>query len=233
MTKETLERLQRYAKAANAELEIHDNLTEDRRSSLWYGGDIATVRYTSGPNKGLAMRLDAIGDVYATLYGKDEELVAEVRDKNNAGGFSKEFGAFLESDKDIRNAEDEERLFVDNNNWYEISFIDRGGNWHDLEWVCESDDWEDAIRDTIDGIEEAKAYTDCENIAVSNLLDNVSFDVNANWQIYGCNTGETWTCGGKLLCSGDKSHALPDELRDKAIRYITVSEGKLIIEVEE
>lgn len=155
-TKQEIACLKKCAKEHNAVLEVNQKLTTKRYSSLWYGGSIAAVKFQNG----YTMNVDAIGDVFATLYDKDENTLAESRDKNNAGIFAEEMRCFFATDKKLIEEERAGRLIVNNNNWYEISVIDPENHWHDLEWVADGDNWASAIQDAIEGLDVAIKWID-------------------------------------------------------------------------
>ena len=66
------------------EIEFAETIRRRQYSSLWYGGLVASIKA-----HGCVFAVHAVGDVYATLYDKqdgDRELLY-VKDKNNSGRF--------------------------------------------------------------------------------------------------------------------------------------------------
>lgn len=149
-----------YELAKKNECEIlfeQEPYDDNHLSSLWYGGEIATVKF---PNGAIGC-IDAIGDVCATLTDlTDEHEIAYVRDKGNNGIFYCEMSPYIKSDVDIGRKEAEGELLFDNNNWWEISVVDKDGEWHDLMWASDCDDLYGAIEDCIVGLVD---YDDYEN----------------------------------------------------------------------
>jgi hypothetical protein len=147
MTKKELLEL---AEKAGCEVQFEQEpIDENHLSSLWYGGSVATVKF---PN-GVIGCVDAIGDVYATLTDlTDEHEIAYVKDKGNNGNFYCEMSPYIKNDEDLRRKEAEGELLFDNNNWWEISVIDKDGEWHDLMWASDCDDLYGAIEECIVGL---------------------------------------------------------------------------------
>ncbi len=136
-------------------VEVTAELRKNQYSSLWYGGEIANIRY-----KGWTFELYACGDVYADLYrkGDPEEWLLYVKDKNNAGQLGKELQPYIKTDKAlyaaINGQHSKYRLELLNNNWYECFAIDPCGHFYDLMWALDSDHAIEAIAEIIDGMDE-------------------------------------------------------------------------------
>ena len=128
---------------------------DEHLSSLWYGGSVARVQF---PNGAIGC-IDATGDVEATLVDlKDEHEIAYVRDRGNNGCFYEEMSYYIKNDKDLVKKLNKCELVLDNNNWWEISVIDKEGGWHDLMWSSDSDDLYDAISECIAGLLDDEDY---------------------------------------------------------------------------
>lgn len=142
--KELFELAKKHGCEVHMEQEPYD---EEHLSSLWYGGEVATVKF---PN-GVIGCIDAIGDVYATLTDPTgEHRIAYSKDKANGGWFYYEMSPYIKNDEDLRRKEAEGELLVDYNNWWEISAVDTDGKWHDLMWASDCDDLYGAITDCIE-----------------------------------------------------------------------------------
>ena len=134
---------------------VSEDLRKNQYSSLWYGGEIATIRY-----KGWKFELYACGDVRAVLSRKSdpENELFYVKDKNNAGQLGEELQPYIETDKALYAAINGQhrkyRLELLNNNWYECFAIDPHGQFYDLMWALDSDHAIEAIAEIIDGMDE-------------------------------------------------------------------------------
>ena len=136
-----------------------DRISLRRMDSLWYGGNVAEVRYN-----GYVFSIEAIGDIYAALYpakyGSEDEnrRLAYVKDKRNGGGFN-EMLPYLRSDKALRDASGEQPvkycLEMEHGNWWECFITDPNGDEHDLMWDLGGNSIFDAIAETIAGMDEA------------------------------------------------------------------------------
>ena len=128
---------------------------DEHLSSLWYGGEVAQVKF---PNGAIGC-IDALGDVYATLNDPvDNHEISYVKDKGNNGNFYCEMNSFIKNDDDLTKKINNSELVLDNNNWWEISVVDKNGDWHDLMWCAESDDLYDAISECISGLVDDDDY---------------------------------------------------------------------------
>ncbi len=144
-------------------IEYVDNYCSNHSYSYWYGGRVADIYSKYGK-----FEIDAIGDVYCTLFAKKDfkvnkeefkkdDEIASVRDKNECGRFYNEFMDYITGDAHlsrILNDEDENMyLDIQNNNWLMISYIDKEGN---IETI---DDYESLdIDDAVDYVEEIIDY---------------------------------------------------------------------------
>ena len=159
LTKDQYERkvdaLKRAAEKVGYSLEIH--VPEEyinRRSSLWHGGSIATlvkrnILVTHGDEiveEPLEINIDAIGDVCLEIDGE------MFKDKANTGRLCGELiSAGYKTDDELSAAIDEDKIYIDANNWYEISGNYRG-YFVDLECVSDYDDYLETIMEVIDNI---------------------------------------------------------------------------------
>jgi len=142
----------------NCEVQFEQEPIDDNHlSSLWYGGSVATIKFYNG----VVGCIDALGDVYATLNDPvDNHEISYVKDKGNNGNFYCEMNSFIKNDDDLAKKINNSELVLDNNNWWEISVVDKDGDWHDLMWRANADGLYDAILEcytdlpTIKGFEE-------------------------------------------------------------------------------
>lgn len=81
--KETIAEIRRSAEEAGANILIDDgNFYEHRQHCLWYGGLLAEISINN-----TVIRLEANGDVRATLYDSSNNILEQTHDKANAGSF--------------------------------------------------------------------------------------------------------------------------------------------------
>ena len=92
-TKRLIRRLDRKVKKLGGELEV-DIIDTKHQNNLWYGGDIAEIKY-----KNHRLVIAAVGDVRVEVADENDNYVGYVKDKNNAGIFYKEFRHFIRDDK--------------------------------------------------------------------------------------------------------------------------------------
>lgn len=125
-------------------------IDDDHRDVLWYGGRVVEVEY-----QGYTFILGAYGDIIATLYNKPfenegAEEIAYVKDKNNSGGFYAEMSPYIKTDRELyddvmRN----EKIYFDNNNWFEVLVDTPNGEHCDTGWITNDDDIYNAIDEMI------------------------------------------------------------------------------------
>lgn len=109
--------------------------TKEQNESLWYGGKVAEIikddeTYT----------IEAIGDIRCDLIAKHDmkindidykkdEVILNIIDKNNSGGFKREIEMFIHNDEELNdlilNDNPDYELVFGNNNWLEV-FYDNG-----------------------------------------------------------------------------------------------------------
>ncbi len=87
----------------------------DRLNCLWSGGWYATVEVTPQ----ICISIGIHGDVCATLFDKNDNEIAYVKDKNNSGAFSRYMFPYIKNDKALQKRLNNGQLILDNNNWIE------------------------------------------------------------------------------------------------------------------
>lgn len=111
-------------------VEFFEEIESGKENSLWYGGDVAEIKY-----KDCSFVITANGDVRGDIY-EDGELVTSFKDKSNHANF---YGVILDyligkvnTDNDLedwitRNYVTDESLmrkpnciYLDDSNWWEI-----------------------------------------------------------------------------------------------------------------
>lgn len=107
---------------------IAGDVDSKHQDCLWYGGWVATVEYN-----GWKYYIEAVGDVYCTLYNHRGEELEEVRDKCNSGAFYKEMCPFIRDDTHLSELIKEGRLVFDHNNWFEVFIVAPDGKDIDLD----------------------------------------------------------------------------------------------------
>lgn len=150
--KEKCKSLFEKAESLGLELKFSPEDYDCRRlNCLWYGGELAGIKVSEG----LSIELDVYGDVYASLSDKNGNVIAYVKDKNNAGAFNDEMLPYLKTDKQLKTALNRGLLQLDYGNWVEYdgvikkSAVDERGEFVDLGIVCDNV-LEDNILDAID-----------------------------------------------------------------------------------
>ena len=104
------------AKRLGVKLEFNQDYFHHKQlNCLWNGGTVAYIVVS----KELAIELNAYGDVIATLYDENGEELAYSKDKSNAGAFTDNMYPYLRTDKQLRDAIENNRLRLQNNNWIE------------------------------------------------------------------------------------------------------------------
>lgn len=139
--------LSRYAKDHGATLEI-DIIDTQHLSSLWYGGDVAEIKY-----KGYTFMVAALGDIVAELLDGNGDQLAYVKDKYNSGRFYDDMGYYVRNDKMLKRLT-ENRLYFFDNNWWECYVILPTGEYVDLMWWLDADAVDDAVREVIESMDD-------------------------------------------------------------------------------
>lgn len=144
----------------------------DRKDVLWYGGDLFSV--TDGH---VTMTCRAVGDVYATLLDDNNDVIEEVKDKNNAGEFYGAMREHIAGDAHLQNLKDEGRLVLSNNNWMEYFFEVGGELLMDTFLEEGTDDVLEALQSAEETFAEAKSWLK-EKVIVSFDLETTGLDTD-------------------------------------------------------
>lgn len=76
-----------------------------------------------------------------------------------------------------------------------------------------------------------KALDENEKLTVRDIIANRNFDFNANFEIYICEKNTTWDEVEPVYKSGEKNTIEIEELYDYTIKYMTIHDHAMIIEV--
>jgi aromatic ring hydroxylase len=123
-------------------------IQENKASHYWYGGKVAEIKH-----KGFTFSIEAVGDMYATLFDEKNIEIAYIKDKNNGGWFDNEMSRYIKDDEMLYDLLDRNKLVFDYNNWWECFVIDDKGNFHDLMWVLDSINIFDALEEVKNSID--------------------------------------------------------------------------------
>jgi len=134
------------------------DIQDKKALHYWYGGQVAVIKH-----KGFTFSIEAIGDIYATLYDENKEEIAYVKDKYNGGWFDNEMFNYIKDDNMLLDLLDRQKLVFDNNNWWECFVIDDKSNFHDLMWDLDSMNIYDAIDEVKEQIEKMIEYLEIKN----------------------------------------------------------------------
>lgn len=109
------------------------DIVEERKNSLWYGEGI--IRFEL--NNGGMLEVGAYGDIDLTFIDKNtNNVVEEFKDKHNGGSLYNRLSHFIKNDKDLiamlNNEHEKYECVMENNNWFEINYIDKDNNFQDL-----------------------------------------------------------------------------------------------------
>ena len=116
-----IEQLINKAKAQGIEIELLQNLDEDRLDCLWYGGDL--VRATRG---NYVLIIGAYGDVRVYLRDKEDgHEITYVKDKSNWGRFYEENASYIKNDEELWKLIDDGHIELIDNNWLEWRIYDK------------------------------------------------------------------------------------------------------------
>ena len=144
--------------ADKIEIKFNDTISLHRLHSLWYGGNMADVKY-----KGYTFHIEARRDIYAYLYTtKSKRRVCYVKDKCNNGNFGAEMVSYIRSDKTLYKALNGEHhlyeLILDHNNWWECFVTDPNDQFHDLMWCLNEDNLFLTFNEVFDNLDETIKY---------------------------------------------------------------------------
>lgn len=114
-------------------VEYLENIIPKRKNCLWYGGDL--IRFNL--NNGGYLVVGAYGDINLAFIDKKTNYTIEwFEDKNNGGSLYSRLGHFVNNDKDLismlNNEHKKYECVMENNNWFEINYIDKNGDFHDF-----------------------------------------------------------------------------------------------------
>lgn len=133
-------------------------------SSLWYGGEVASISY-----RRYKFLLSATGDVYAGLINKMDGNCSlfYLKDKNNGGFLADELIPYIKTDTElyaaIRGTHKRYLLELEHNNWWECFLIDLEGNYFDLMMALNSDGVFDAIAEILIKMDEIIEHSKNQN----------------------------------------------------------------------
>ena len=146
-------KLKKYVERKGGKLEILDFIDTEHQNNLWYGGDVAEIKY-----KGYRLVIAAIGDVRAEVADENDNYVGYVKDKNNAGIFYSEFRNFIRNDRHLSKLCSENHIIFENNNWWECFLYLPDGRFKDMMMALESDWISEAILEVADSMDEILEY---------------------------------------------------------------------------
>lgn len=150
------------AKALGVELDFSPRQFDPKKlNCLWHGGWYAYIKI----REDLDIEIGAMGDVCATLFDRNGEQIAYVKDRNNDGAFSEYMRGHIRDDKHLKELLNAGELVLENNNWIEYGGIyyphgrDVPGIAVDLGMITDNivdDDVLNAIDDVLSSLEEIK-----------------------------------------------------------------------------
>lgn len=139
-------------------------IDRDHRHSLWYGGDVLSMKY-----KDAVIVLRANGDIIMQYFPEQGESVA-IMEKDCRGVFYERFSPFIPDDKALdgliaaaRDLDDDygavPRLEVTDTNWWEAFTYKNGIQTGSA--VLASDYYDEALAELLDRIDEIYDATEC------------------------------------------------------------------------
>lgn len=142
------------------EISLFDFIDMEHQNSLWYGGEVATVKYGE-----YRFYLWANGDVRATLLDEHNDILDEVKDKNNMGEFYGIMRQFIPNDEALSVHLRDLSLVLENNNWWEIFMDAPNGGMIDLgdAAVANSDKLLEVINEIIENIPQYIKWAEEDN----------------------------------------------------------------------
>lgn len=117
---EKLDKLIAIANEQGIEIELLQQLHENRLDCVWYGGDLFKI--TKGNYE---LIVGAYGDVRALLEDKEGERTSYVRDRGNWGRFYDEMSPHIANDNELYELIDSGLLNLDDSNWLEWRVYDK------------------------------------------------------------------------------------------------------------
>lgn len=114
-------------------IRLEQDIIPTRKNCLWYGGGVLIFELDNGG----FLEVGAYGDInLAFIDKKTNDTVEEFKDKCNGGSLYDRLGHFVNNDKDLinmlNNKHKKYECVMENNNWFEINYIDKEGNFHDF-----------------------------------------------------------------------------------------------------
>lgn len=126
---------------------------DDHKNVIWHGGRVCEVTH-----RGFTFILGAYGDVEVELIDGNNNQLAWVKDRSNAGWFENEMSSYIHDDAEylsIRKGTHPDGWHFEwhDNNWWEVLVDSPDGKQYDTGWVIDDDNIDDAIASMMDGIE--------------------------------------------------------------------------------
>lgn len=109
----------------------------DRKNVLWYGGEVWQMEIGK-----YLVSCEAAGDVNATLYDENGNVIERVKDKKCRGLFRKKMAPYIKNDDALVDLIESDRLHLTSANWLECFFIDMETRKQSILTTC-VDDTED------------------------------------------------------------------------------------------
>lgn len=119
-------------------------IDDDHQYHYWYGGNCAEISH-----KGYKLYVAAIGDVKVDFVvgGVVKE---SFKDTRNSGTFYKRMAYYIKNDKELNDSIENRSLIISNNNWWELTMVDRNNKFHDLGMVLDSYFLKEAVSEAQD-----------------------------------------------------------------------------------
>lgn len=140
----------------NAEINDYGNNDKTHDNTLWYGGEVASIKTPKGTYKiiargqvrcNLIAKKDFIDD--KGIEFKEGNVVASVIDKNEDGLFKKVMSPYIIDDADLddilAHEHDLYELEITNNNWFDLEFYNKDDSLEYDDYILDSDSLSDAI----------------------------------------------------------------------------------------
>ena len=125
------------------EIKYLQEIKDNKYSSFWFGGIVATIEY-----KGYTLEILAQGDIKTTLLLDNGEEI-HCKDKHNASWFNEIYEDYIKDDNHLIDLIQSEKLQVENNNWFELVLITPNKEYVELNAV-----YQDNIKEIINSITE-------------------------------------------------------------------------------
>lgn len=148
-----MKQLMNHVKRKGGVLEVLDFIDIEHQNNLWYGGNVAEIKY-----KGYRLVIAAVGDVKVEVADENDNYEGYVKDKNNAGIFYSEFRSSIRNDRHLVKLIAENHIIFENNNWWECFMYLPDGTFVDMMMALESDLISEAILEVADSMDEIIEY---------------------------------------------------------------------------